>query len=62
MSITTMRSNVNVSGMPLAFVAVAGMSAAARAGWAPAVAAPAPQHKRRRTAHEIVASVNRGTT
>ncbi|MGW0161857.1 hypothetical protein ACWDUN_21350 [Mycobacterium sp. NPDC003323] len=60
MSIITMRSNVNVSGMPLAFVAVAGMSVAARAGWAPAVAA-APQHKRR-TAHEIVASVNRGTT
>ncbi len=60
MSIITMCSNVSVSGMPLTFAAVAGMSAAERAGWAPAVAAAAPQHKRR-TAHEIVASVNRGT-
>ncbi|MEH3132585.1 MAG: hypothetical protein PGN27_21735 [Mycolicibacterium neoaurum] len=60
MSIINMPSSVNVSGMPLTLAAVAGMSAAHRAGWAPAAAA-APQHKRR-TAREIVTSVKRGTT
>ncbi len=61
MSIINMPSGVNVSGMPQTLAAVAGMSAAHRAGWAPVAAAAAPQHKRR-TAREIVASVKRGTT
>lgn len=60
MSIIDMPSGVNVSGMPLTFAAVAGTFAADRAGWAPAAASAAPQHKRR-TAREIVASVKRGT-
>ena len=61
MSIINMPNGVNVSGMPLTLAAVAGMSAAHRAGWAPVAAAAAPQHKRR-TARAIVASVKRGTT
>ena len=61
MEIFTMQHGVNVSGMPLSARAVVGIPAAHRAGWAPAAAAAAPQHKRR-TADTTAESVKWGTT